>query len=169
MMMSDSPRSALVVDWKFGTWVLAAVTVNVPYWAAAVPVVTPVTVVLATVVISVTCEKKYSNKLNMKALIEKSRKESNKCQHSLLKGTHRKLKETQGNLMELKGTQRKSRELNQALVEVMGGKNSGKGAKGWNFTNVKEEEKRKQRSALQALNNWPLKVSKLKMWTKWKL
>ena len=32
--------------------------------------------------------------------------------------------------MELKGTQRKSRELNQALVEVMGGKNSGKGAKG---------------------------------------
>ena len=71
MMMSDSPRSALVVDWKFGTWVLAAVTVNVPYWAAAVPVVTPVTVVLATVVISVTCEKKYSNKLNMKVLIEK--------------------------------------------------------------------------------------------------
>ena len=53
-MISDSPLSAEVVDWKFGTSVFAAVTVKVAYCAAAVPVVTPVTVVLATVVISLT-------------------------------------------------------------------------------------------------------------------
>ena len=68
--------------------------------------------------------KKYSNKLSMKALVEKDilmkkqEKEMRKAPHFFLctfikgiQGNSRELKETQGNSRELKGTQGNSRKL----------------------------------------------------------
>ena len=61
--------------------------------------------------------KKYSNKLSMKALVEKDismkkqEKEMRKAPHSFYVHLSRKLKGTQGNSRELKGTQGNSSEL----------------------------------------------------------
>ena len=97
--------------------------------------------------------KKYSNKLSMKALVEKDismkkqHKEMRKAPHFFYVHLSRELKGTQGNL----GSSR------EALLEVMEGKKLRKRGQRGEISQIRqeqeEEEKRKHRSALRALKN----------------